>query len=37
MEAKQYPTQQPMDHWRSQRKKQHLETNENEDIMIQNL
>ena len=38
MEAKQYVTKQPMDHWRNQRGNQkYLETNENENTMIQNL
>ena len=38
MEAKKYATQQPMDHWRNQRRnKKYLETNENENMMIQNL
>ena len=35
MEAKQYGTEQPMDHWTKQKKK--LDTNENENLMIQNL
>ena len=39
MEAKEYITKQPMDHWRNQRgnKKKYLEANNNENIMIQNL
>ena len=32
--AKQYATQQPLDHWRN---KKYLETNENQDTMVQNL
>ena len=34
MEAKQYATKQPMDHWGNQK---YLETSENENMMIQNL
>ena len=38
MEAKQYASKQPMDHWRkSKGKKKYLETNENQSTMIQNL
>ena len=39
VEAKQYITKQPMDHWRNQRgnKKKYLETNENKNTVIQNL
>ena len=38
MEAKQYVTKQPMDCWRNQRgNKKYLETNENENTVIQNL
>ena len=38
LEAKQYATKQPMNHWRNQgRNKKYLETNENENTMIQNL
>ena len=39
MVAKQYATKQPFDYWRNQRrnKKKHLDTNENESTMVQNL
>ena len=38
MEAKQYATKQPMDHWRNQRRnKKYLETTENESTRVQNL
>ena len=38
MEAKQYATKQPTAHWRNKRgNKKYLETNENENTMIQNL
>jgi len=38
MEAKQYDTKQPMDQLRNQMwNKKYLETNENENMMIQNL
>ena len=39
MEAKQYTAEQPVDHWRNQRKlkKKYLKVNENETIIIQNL
>ena len=39
VKAKQYATKQPMDHWRNQRgnKKNYLETNENENMTVQNL
>ena len=38
MEAKQYVTKQPMDHWRNQREiKKYLEANDNEFTTIQNL
>ena len=38
MAAKHYTTEQPMDHWRNQRKSEkYLETNENENRTIQNL
>ena len=38
MEAKQYVTKQPRDHWRNQRGNQkYLETNDNENAAIQNL
>lgn len=39
VEAKQLTTKQPMDQWRSQREnfKKHIETNENKNIMIQNV
>ena len=38
MEAKQYVTKQPMGHWRRQKgKKKYPETDENENMMIQNL
>ena len=37
MEAKQYVTKQPMDHWRNQRgNKKYLETNENKNTVTQN-
>ena len=37
VKAKQYATKQWIDHWRNQREnlKKYLETNENEDMMIQ--
>ena len=39
VEAKQYTAEQPVDHWRNQRKlkKKYLKVNENETIIIQNL
>ena len=39
MEAKQYVTKQPMDHWRNQRGnlKKNLETNDNENLTTQKL
>lgn len=39
MEAKQYVTKQPMGHWRRQKeiKIKYPETDENENMMIQNL
>lgn len=36
-EAKQYPIKQPMDHWRNQGNQKYPETNEKENMMIQNL
>ena len=38
MEAKQYVTKQPMGHWRNQKEiKNYQETNDNENMAIQNL
>ena len=40
MEAKEYAIKQSMDHWRNKKKKEiekYLETNKNENTMIQNL
>ena len=38
MEAKQYVTKEPRDHWRNQRGNQnHWETNDSENMTIQNL
>ena len=37
MEAKQYATKQPMDHWRNQRGNKKIEKNENENMTIQNM
>ena len=38
MAAKQYATKQPLDHWKNQKgNKKYLKTNEDENIMVQNL
>ena len=37
MEAKQYVTEQQMDHWGNQRGKKYLKTNDNKNTKIQNL
>ena len=35
--AKQYATKPPLDHWKDQRGNKYLKTNENENIMFQNV
>ena len=38
LKARKYATEQPMDYWRNQEEiKKYLDTNENENTMIQNL